>query len=141
MFGGNVMLADSQHISVTEYFGGKAQSQILEEGFLTRANHSVFGVVQNVGENSAARYTQMKGFLEDLYPQLPDLDREAVIVRCKSVLRQEPILNTNTRSSFVIDIQERRVDYMIGDENWRTLRFADLADAYSINRSLEAQRH
>ena len=76
-----VVLADPQHISVTEYFGGRAQSQILEEGFLARANHSVFGVVQNVGENSAARYTQMKGSLENLYPQLPNLDRETVIAR------------------------------------------------------------
>ena len=122
MFGGNVMLADPQHISVTEYFGGKAQSQILEEGFLARANHSTFGVVQNVGENSAARYTQMKGSLENLYPQLPNLDRETVIARCKAILREPPILNPNTRSSFVIDIQERRVDYMIGDGDWETFR-------------------
>ena len=131
MFGCNVMLADARHISVTEYFGGKTRSQISEAGFLARANHSVFGVVENVAENSVARYARMAGFLEDLYPQLSDLDRETGIARCKTVLRETPILNPNTRSSFVMDIQERRVDYKIGDGAWQTFRFTDLPDAES----------
>tara|TARA_B100001123_G_scaffold425390_1_gene538177 strand:- start:3984 stop:4292 length:309 start_codon:yes stop_codon:yes gene_type:complete len=42
MLGGNVMLGDSRSISVTEYCGGNAQSEILEEGVVIRANHSVF---------------------------------------------------------------------------------------------------
>ena len=133
MFGGNVMLANPRHLSVTEYFGGEARSEMLEEGFLARANHSVLGVVDNVAENSVARYARMTGFLEDLYPQLPDLDRETVIARCKAALREAPILNPNTRSSFVIDIQERRVDYKIGDGAWQTFRFSGVPGVASAN--------
>jgi hypothetical protein len=59
MFGGNVILADDRHLSVTEYFGGKVRSEILEAGFLARANHSVLGVLDNRGENSTARYERI----------------------------------------------------------------------------------
>ena len=126
MLGGNVMLADESHISVTEYFGGNAQSKIKTEGILLRANHSVFGLIDNHGENSGSRYNQMQTFLNPTYPQIKDLGRAEIIDRCKDLLRTPPILNDNTRSSFVIDIQERRIDYMVGNSPWQTFQFSDI---------------
>ena len=67
MLGGNVMLGDSRSISVTEYFGGNAQSEILEEGVLIPANHSVFGLVENKSEDSENRYDEMAEFSKALY--------------------------------------------------------------------------
>ena len=119
MFGGNVMLADAQRISVTEYFDGRARSEIVEQGYLARANHSVFGLVDNAGENSILRYERMVEFLQQLYAWFPTLDRDDVVERCRAVLRQPPLRNENTRSSFVIDVQERRVDYLVGDGGWK----------------------
>ena len=125
MMGGNVMLADGDRISVTEYFGGEARSEIQEEGFLARANHSRLGVVKNGTENSLMRYETMAGFLEELHSQLAELDREEIIARCRQVLRADPLLRDSTRSSFVIDVQERRVDYVVGRGSWQTFRFAE----------------
>ena len=115
MLGGNVMLADTERISVTEYLGGKAQSESTEEGYLARANHSVSGLVDNASEGSVFRYERMVEFLQELYAWFPTLDRDDVVDRCRKLLRQEPILNGNTRSSFVIDVGEGRVDYVVGD--------------------------
>jgi len=123
MFGGNVLLADEDRISVTEYFGGNARSEIREKGFLLRANHSVFGLIDNRGESSLSRYDQMAAFLSDRCQRLADLDREDIIAQCKALLLTPPVLNPNTRSSFVIDIQDRRVDYRVGVAPWQTFRF------------------
>jgi hypothetical protein len=124
MLGGNVMLADAETISVTEYFGGQVRSQVIEKkGYLVRANHSILGLLDNATQDSVRRYECMAEFLQELYAWGPVLDREAIIARCKAVLRQEPILNANTRSSFVIDIQERQVDYRVGNAPWKTFRF------------------
>ena len=119
MLGGNVMLADAERISVTEYFGGKAQSESVEEGYLARGNHSVFGLVDNASEGSVVRYERMVEFLQELYAWFPTLDQDDVVDRCRKLLRQEPILNGNTRSSFVIDVREGRVDYVVGDGPWQ----------------------
>lgn len=119
MYGGNVILADECHIAVVEYFAGKTQSEILEEGYIARANHSIFGLVENCGEHSRLRYCRMEGFLADLYPKLPELSREEIVERCRALLRDKPLLQDSTRSSFVIDIQNRRVDYMIEQGKWR----------------------
>jgi hypothetical protein len=119
MLGGNVMLADAERISVTEYLGGKAQSEVVEEGYLARANHSVFGLIDNASEGSVVRYERMVEFLQELYAWFPTLDRDDVVERCRKLLRQEPILNGNTRSSFVIDVQEGRVDYVVGGGPWQ----------------------
>ncbi len=129
MFGGNVMLADANQISVTEYFGGKTKSEILHQGYLVRANHSVFGLIDNRRGNSGTRYEAMAAFVADLYPRLPDLDRETVIERCKNRLRTPSILQERTRSSFVVDIQERRVDYRVGSGPWQTFQFTDVPAA------------
>ena len=127
MLGGNVMLADGGHISVTEYFGGKAQSEVLTEGYRVRANHSVFGLIDNCKGNSPVRFSKMESFVASLYPQLPDLDEETIIERCRDRLRTPPILQPSTRSSFVIDIRGRRVDCCVGNGPWRTFRFAEVA--------------
>ena len=119
MLGGNVMLADADRISVTEYLGGKAQSGSVEEGYLARANHSVFGLVDNASEGSVVRYERMVEFLQELYAWFPTLDRDDVVERCRRLLRQEPILSGSTRSSLVIDVQEGRVDYVVGDGPWQ----------------------
>ena len=79
-------------------------SEIVEDGFLARANHSVLGVVDNETQDSVRRYERMVDFLQELYTWLPTLDGEDVLARCRAVLRQEPILNGNTRCSFIIDI-------------------------------------
>ena len=71
----------------------------------------------------------MVGFLQELYAWLPTLDSEDVVARCRAVLRQEPILNENTRSSFVVDVAEGRVDYLVGamggSGKWRTFWIQD----------------
>ena len=119
VFGGNVMLGDRERISVTEYFGGEVRSEVLQEGFLARANHSCLGVLDNETEESRRRYERMVEFLQELYAWMPTLDGEDLIARCRAILRQEPILNENTRSSFVIDVEDRRVDYMVGSGRWQ----------------------
>lgn len=128
MYGGNVMLADSGHLSVTEYFNGVVKSETTTEGWLARANHSVFGIVDNMDVaakyRSGPRCDRMIAFLRDLFPEVPQMDRESIIDCCKSLLREPPILGEKTRSSFVIDVQQRRVDYMIGEGPWRTFQFA-----------------
>ena len=124
MLGGNVMLGDREQIAVTEYFGGAARTEIVADGILARANHSVLGVVENVTESSIRRYDRMVDFLQELYAWLPTLDGEDAVARCRAILRQEPILNEYTRSSFVVDVAERRVDYLVGATGgggrWRT---------------------
>ena len=124
MLGGNVMLGDCEQIAVTEYFGGAARTEIVADGILARANHSVLGVVENATESSIRRYERMVGFLQEFYTWLPTLDGEDAIARCRAVLREEPILNENTRSSFVVDVAEGRVDYLVGamggSSRWRT---------------------
>jgi hypothetical protein len=119
MFGGNVILAEAGQISVSEYFGGRAQSAAIRDGYLARANHSVFGLVDNVTTSSQIRYERMVAFLQELYVWFPALDRDDVVERCRGELRREPILNGSTRSSLVIDVQERRVDYLVGDGPWK----------------------
>ena len=124
MFGGNVMLADAQRISVSEYFAGQVQTEVVEKGFLARANHSLLGLVDNQTESSVRRYERMVDFLQDLFAWFPALDGDDIMERCRKILRREPLLNANTRSSFVVDIEERRVDYKVGEEAWQTFRFA-----------------
>ncbi|NKB70010.1 MAG: hypothetical protein GKR89_23290 [Candidatus Latescibacteria bacterium] len=123
MLGGNVMLADLERIAVSEYFNGQVQSEVLEKGFLARANHSILGVVDNETEDSVRRYERMVNFLQELFAWFPALDGDDIVERCRKVLRQEPLLNTHTRSSFVVDIEEQRVDYKVGDRPWQTFRF------------------
>ena len=129
MFGGNVMLGDCEQIAVTEYFGGDVRTEFATDGFLARANHSVLGVVDNETEGSVRRYERRVGFLQELYAWLPTLDSEDVVARCRAVLRQEPILNENTRSSFVVNVAEGRVDYLVGamggSGKWRTFWMED----------------
>ena len=120
MLGGNVMLGDAQRISATEYFGGLVETEVLEEGFLARANHSLLGVVDNATEDSVRRYERMVDFLQGLFAWLPTLDGEDVVARCRAVLRQEPLLNGNTRSSFVVDVEDGRVDYVVGEGRWQS---------------------
>ena len=52
-----------------------------------------------------------------------------LFARCRAVLRQEPILNENTRSSFVVDVEVGRVDYLVGamggSGKWRTFWMED----------------
>jgi len=120
MIGGNVILADPHKIAVVEYFGGKTASDMIEEGYLARANHSIFGIVDNTTDNSQKRYKSMCSFLEDLLRDLPP--EGEVIERCKQRLRSKPILNENTRSSFVVYVQDGRIDYKIEDKEWRVRR-------------------
>lgn len=89
-----------------------------------RANHSVFGTVDNVTGNSVARYDRMVGFLQELYAWLPVLDADDVVERCRRVLRLEPVLNANTRSSLVMDLNELRVHYMVAEGPWQVFDFA-----------------
>jgi len=118
MRGGNIILADSSNkIAVVEYFESKAESEVIQEGWLARANHSIFGVVENAGENSKSRYENMSSFLGNLFQDF--LSDGEIIEQCKKRLRSEPILNKNTRSSFAIDVQNQRVDYKIEDKEWR----------------------
>ena len=124
MFGGNVMLADANTLSISEYFGGRVHSEIIEhKGYLVRANHSLFGLLDNATDDSVRRHERMTEFLQELYAWAPVLDREDILNRAKTVLRQEPILNDHTRSSFVIDIQAHQVDYKIGNSPWQTFCF------------------
>jgi hypothetical protein len=117
MRGGNVILADSSQIAVVEYFEGRTEFEVIEEGYLARANHSIFGIVDNASENSKNRYESMISFLKNLFQDFPS-ERE-MIEKCKKRLRSEPILNKNTRSSFVINVKEQRVDYKVEDRKWR----------------------
>jgi len=119
MLGGNVMLGDRQQIAVLEYFGGQVKSEVVENGFLARANHSVLGVVDNGNEDSARRYERMVDFLQDLYAWLPTLDGDDVLTRCRAMLRQEPIMNGNTRSSFVVDVEGGQIDYLLAKGPWQ----------------------
>lgn len=124
MLGGNVMLGDGKRISVTEYFGGRFRSECTDDGTFVRANHSVFGLIDNVREGSLRRHEAMAGFVEATCARLEDLNTEAVIARCRERLREPPILQPATRSSFVIDVASRRVDWLVGSGRWQTFRFS-----------------
>jgi hypothetical protein len=117
MRGGNVILADYSKIAIVEYFEGKTEADIIAESYLARANHSVFGLVDNASENSTKRHESMSSFLQHLF--LDAFPSEAEIIqRCKNRLRREPILNHNTRGSFVISVHNQRVDYKVEDQGW-----------------------
>jgi len=120
MLGGNVLLCDGDAMSVTEYFGGKSHTEVRSEGFLLRANHSVSGIIANQRENSLRRYAQMESFLKDLHARIGSMDRQEVVAACKQCLTTPPVLNPNTRSSFVIDIRALTVDYCVGENPWQT---------------------
>ena len=124
MFGGNVMLADGNRISVTEYFGGTARSEILEDGYLVRANHSVFGLIENEGKNSLTRWEAMTAFAKDIYGELPHLSDGEILESCKARLRTGPILQDTTRSSFVMDIGKKTIHYMLGNGPWNSFAFS-----------------
>ena len=49
--------------------------------------------------------------------------------RSREQLRTPPVFGPRVRSSFIIDIQERRVDYAVGDGPWRTFRVTDIRGA------------
>ncbi len=104
-------------------------SEIVEDGFLARANHSVIGVVDNETQDSVRRYERMVDFLQELYTWLPTLDGEDVLARCRAVLRQEPILNGNTRCSFIIDVEGGQVDYLLGRGRWQSYWLAGVSTA------------
>ncbi len=123
MLGGNVMLGDSRSISVTEYFGGNAQSRILEEGVLIRANHSVFGLAEKKSEDSENRYDEMAEFSKALYDELDNLDLGDAIGKAKARLRTPPLLRESTRSSFVISVETKRVVHMVGKRPWQSFSF------------------
>ena len=92
----------------------------------------MFGLIDNQKENSQTRYEAMQTFVEGLYPQLPDLDRDDIVECCKERLRSAPILQDSTRSSFVIDIQKRRVDYMVGTRAWQTFSFENISEQVQL---------
>jgi hypothetical protein len=123
MFGGNLMMADENNVSITEYIDGKSRSEVVSEGYVARANHSVFGMSDNAENGSIARYTEMNGFLRDICSEIPDMNCDEVIARCRDLLRRPPILNTFTRSSFTICIEEGRVDYVVGEGPWKVFQF------------------
>lgn len=125
MTGGNALLADKRRIAVVEHFGRKARSKSTTEGFFFRANHSVFGVVDNAyaDDDSVARHQVMNDFLKKLYKDMPRLNREDIRKQCKAMLREKPVLNRRTRGSMVIDIESGRVDYCIGKTAWRTFQW------------------
>lgn len=120
MLGGNVLLADEKHIGVVEYFGGKVKTEVKEEGYIARANHSIFGLVKNYRERSGKRYEMMRSFLDELYRDLDATMNEEVVRRCKKLLMTEPILHNSTRSSFVIDVDKSQVYYNIRGQEWKT---------------------
>lgn len=125
MYGSNAFLADGDHISVTEFLGGLVHSTVLEDGSLVRANHSILGLPAKCNKSSLERHAAMASFVDDIFPQLDDLDRDEVVKRCRQQLRTPPVFGPRVRSSFVIDIQELRVDYAVGAGPWRTFRFSD----------------
>jgi hypothetical protein len=124
MYGGNLMLADAECISITEYIGGRSRSKTKSDGYLARANHSVFGLVENEGEGTLERYRAMNRFLGEIYDEIAELDNDGAIARLRKALQEHPVLTPNTRSSFTICIEESRVDYMVGDGPWEKFRFS-----------------
>ena len=123
MYGGNVILGDGHEISVSEYSAGRAMSQTVSDGYLARANHSEFGLLDNATEGSQMRRAKMLEFLRTLHPRIDGLQTDEILDACKPLLRSWPICHEATRSSFVILVQERRVEYMVGDGPWHTFAF------------------
>ena len=132
MYGGNVILGDSEKISVTEYFEGSAKSEVVEDGVLVRANHSVFGLIDNRVDQSEERFEEMTAFADGLYGDLDEVDNEAAFDRCKERLRTPPIFRDTTRSSFVIDVVGRRIDHTVKTRPWRTFSFAEASEAVPV---------
>lgn len=126
MIGGNVILGDVESIAVMEYLRGRTRSKIIQEGFLARANHSIFGLrdndFDNFDVNTRNRGEEMLQFLESLFLRMPFLDREGIVRRCKRLLEKRPVFNQFTLSSMVIDIQGRRVEFKMRDGKWQTFR-------------------
>lgn len=122
MIGGNIIFGDTSNIAVMEYLKRKTKFEILANGFLARANQSVFGLRNdwdNYELSSVERYEKMESFLKRLFRELPDLNCEEIIDRCKKVLRTKPILNKFTLSSVVMDVQKRIIEFKIGNGRWQ----------------------
>jgi hypothetical protein len=124
MYGGNVILADCGCLSVTEHLGEKHRTEIVTEGSIARANHSVFGLVNNEYESSQRRYSQMVAFLEGIEDKMARIGTPRLIDLGKRLLRTPPILNENTRSSFLIDLSNLAVHHLTGGERWRRMTFS-----------------
>lgn len=125
MIGGNFILGDHSHIAVIESLKRKFVFDTVENGFFARANQSVFGLRNdwdNFEVSNIDRYEKMESFLKRLFTELPNLNREEIIRRCKNRLRTRPIFNKFTLSSMIMDIQKRRIEFKIGNRRWQTFQ-------------------
>ena len=125
MLGGHVMLAEAGSIAVIEYPGGRAVAETTANGYLARADHSLLGAADEATADRVVRYERMVEFLQELYAWFPALDSDDVVARCRTFLRQEPVLSPHTSTSLVMDVDDRRVHYMVGEEAWRVFDVAE----------------
>jgi len=123
MLAGNLVLADSTGICVVEYAKDKVAHFRVQDGYLARANHFVLLPIRNASEDSLMRQEAMERFLESLYRSAARLGPSEMVSRGISVLRSAPILNDQTRSSFVIDVVSREIRYILGSGSLQTFSF------------------
>lgn len=123
MYGGNLIIGDRSRICVVEYLAGDCLTKSTRNGFFARANHSVFGLTENANQFSRLRYDRMFAFLASLHDVMDEMEIDGLFGLCRELLRTHPVLNGNTRSSMVMCPEELRVDYLVGDGDWRVFRF------------------
>ena len=123
MYGGNLIMGDRSRICVMEYLAGDCLTKSTKDGFLARANHSIFGLTENANQFSRLRYDRMLAFLASLHEVMDEMEIDGLFELCRGLLRTHPVLNGNTRSSMVVCHRELRVDYLVADGEWRVFRF------------------
>ena len=116
---GHILLADAACVAVLEYGDGQVAQEIVADGFVARSDRALMQPSAGPLEKSEVRCERMVEFVEGLYAWMPTLDGEDVIERCRAVLRQEPLCDAAATSSVVVEIEDRRVDYLEAGR-WQT---------------------
>jgi len=125
MLAGNLVLADSTGVCVVEYAKGMLAHFRVQDGYLARANHFLLLPIKNATEDSLMRQEAMERLLERLYRSAAELQPCEMASTGISVLRTAPILNDQTRSSFVIDVVSREIRYILGSGSVQAFSFRD----------------
>lgn len=119
---GCLALAEGGQVALVEVVGREPRTEVTGTGFFARSSLEPDEAAEDRPPLGEIRGERLTAFLEQLYAWLPALDEEDVAARCWAVLRQEPILNPRTRASLFADVLDRRVDLVLGEGPWQTLR-------------------
>ena len=116
-----VVLAESQCIAQIAYGPKQTEREVRVQGYFVCEDGDQCSAVEAHEEALSLRSERMYEGIEDLYAWFPILDNEDLVERCRALLRQEPVRREDTSLSVVMDMQERRVDWLVSGAQWQTV--------------------